>query len=71
MRVYFRETSHMQSFYFRETSHMRQNDEITLLFTDIGKSCRCRKFLVSQICLETLFAKLKFSQKFPNLQLVF
>ena len=45
-----------------------RNAEITLLFTDIGKSCPSGEFLVSQICLLTLFAKIKFSQKFPDLQ---
>ena len=44
------------------------NGEITLLFTDIGKSCFTRKFLASQICLLKLFGKIKFSRKFPNLQ---
>ena len=44
------------------------NGEITLSFTDIGKFCHCHKFLKSQICLLTLFAKIKFSQIFPNLQ---
>ena len=42
--------------------------EITLLFTDIGKSCPSSKFLMSQLCLLKLFAKIKFSLKFPNLQ---
>ena len=42
-----------RGFYFRETSHMRsfakvnpsQNAEITLLFTDVGKSFSSRDFL--------------------------
>ena len=38
---------------------------ITLSFTDIGKSCSSCEFLASQICLLTLFAKIKFSRKFP------
>ena len=41
-----------------------QNGEITLLFTDIGKSYPSRKFLAWQIRLLTLFAKIKF----PDLQ---
>ena len=45
------------------------NREITLLITDIGKSCPSRKFLTSQVCLLTLFAKIKFSRKFPDLQI--
>ena len=47
-----------------------QNTEITLLFTDIGKSYPCPKFLMSQICLLTLFAKIKFSQNFLDLQYI-
>ena len=41
-----------------------RNEEIILLFTDIGKSCPSRKFKTSQICLLTPFAKIKFSQNF-------
>ena len=50
-----------------------QNGEITVAFTDIyiykvGKSCSTCIFLSSQICLLTLFAKIKCSRKFPDLQ---
>ena len=45
-----------------------QNGEITLLFPDEGKLCPSRDILMSQICLFTLFAKIKFSRKFPDLQ---
>ena len=45
-----------------------QIGEITLSFTDLSKSRPCREFLTSQICVLTLFAKIKFSQKFQNLQ---
>ena len=45
-----------------------QNGEIILLFTDVGKSCPSCEFLTSQTCLFTLFAKIKFSRKFSNLQ---
>ena len=38
--------------------------EITLSLTDINKSRPCREFWTSQICVLTLFAKIKFSQKF-------
>ena len=41
-----------------------RNGEITLSFTDIGISCLSREFLTSQICLLTLFAKIKFSRNF-------
>ena len=44
------------------------NGKITLSFIDIGKSCLNREFLSSLICLLILFAKIKFSRKFPNLQ---
>ena len=47
-----------------------RNDEITLAFTDVGKSCLSCKILALQICLLTLFAKIKFSRKFPDLQLL-
>ena len=59
------ETWHMRSFVKIKSS---PNGAITLSITDIGKSCPSREFLVSQICLLTLFAKIKFSRKFPNLQ---
>ena len=42
--------------------------DIFLSFTDIGKSCPVRDFFTSQMCLLTLYAKIKFSRKFPNLQ---
>ena len=45
-----------------------RNGEITLSFTDIGKSYPSHQSLMSQICLLTLFAKIKFSRKFPDLQ---
>ena len=37
-------------------------------FNNIGKSYPSRKFQTLQICLLTLFAKIKFSRKFPDLQ---
>ena len=45
-----------------------QNGEITLLLTDVGKSCPSHKFLTSQICLLTLFVKIKFYPELSNLQ---
>ena len=45
-----------------------RNAEITLLFTVIGKSCHSRDFLALQICILTLSAKIKLSQKIPDLQ---
>ena len=45
-----------------------RNGEITLSFTDIGKSCPSCEYLTPQICLLTLFTKIKFSRKFPDLQ---
>ena len=44
-----------------------RNGEITLSFTDIGKSCPSCAFLNSQICLLKLFAKIKLLGKFQNL----
>ena len=41
-----------------------RNGNITLSFTDVGKSCPICEFLTSQICLLTLFAKIKCSQNF-------
>ena len=42
--------------------------ENTMSVTDVGKSGPSHEFLTSQIFLLTLFAKTKFSRKFPNLQ---
>ena len=42
--------------------------EITLSFTDIGISRPCHEFSRLQICVLMLFAKIKFSRIFPNLQ---
>ena len=61
---HFRESSHAK---FRENKSSRTG-EIIRSFTDEGKSCHCREFLASQICLLTLFAKIKVSRAFPNLQ---
>ena len=45
-----------------------RNGKITRSFIDIGKSCLSRDFFTSLICLLMLFAIIKFSRKFPNLQ---
>ena len=43
--------------------------DITLSFTDIGKKCHNnRDFFTWLMCLLTRFEKIKFTQKFPNLQ---
>ena len=55
----FREGFIMRSFVKMKSS---RNVEITLSFTDAGKSCPSHEFLTSQICLLTLFAKLKLSR---------
>ena len=55
----------MQSFVKIKSS---PNAEITLSFTEMGKSCHSPDFLLSQICILTLFAKIRFSRKFPDLQ---
>ena len=44
------------------------NGEIILSITDIGKLYTSREFLAPQECLLRLFVKIKFSQKFPDLQ---
>ena len=56
-----------------EVSGMRSFSKIkpsrhTLSVTDVGKSCQSREFLTWQICLLTLFVKIKSSRKFLNLQ---
>ena len=45
-----------------------QIGKITLSFTYIGKSRPCPDFQRQKICVLTLFAKIKVSRKFPNLQ---
>ena len=45
-----------------------RNDEIALTFVNMAKPCPSHGFLISQICLLMLFAKIKFSRRFPNLQ---
>ena len=55
---------------FHENEPSR-NGKITQSFIDIGKSCLSREFFTSLICLLMLFAKIKFSRKFPNLQYIF
>ena len=62
---YFCKTYHMRSFMKIKPSRI---GEITLSFTDIGKSRPCPEFLTSQICVLRLFTKIKFPRKFPNLQ---
>ena len=54
---------------FVKIKHSR-NGKITLSFVDIGKSCLSREFFISYIYLLMLFAKIKFSRKFPNLQYI-
>ena len=61
-----------RGFYFRETSHMRsfmkikssRNGKITLSTTDKGKSYPSHEIFRSQVCLLTLFTKIKFTQNF-------
>ena len=44
--------------------------KITLSFIDKGKSCLSCEFITSLVRLLMLFAKIKFSRKFPNLQYI-
>ena len=46
-----------------------ENGKIAQSFTDVRISCPNSEFLMSQICLITVILKLKFSRKFPDLQL--
>ena len=64
-RADFCETSHVRSFVKMKSS---RNREITLSVTDIGKPCPSHKIFTSLVCLLTLFAKIIFSRKFPDLQ---
>ena len=45
-----------------------QNDEISLSFTDAGKSGPSCEILKSQICILMLLEKINFLRKFPDLQ---
>ena len=47
-----------------------RNGKTTLSLIDIGISCLSREFFTSLICLLMLFAKIKFSRKFSNLQYI-
>ena len=44
------------------------NGKVSLSFVIMAKSCPSHEFLMWQICLFTLFTKLKSSRKFLNLQ---
>ena len=57
--------AHMRSFVKIKSSRI---GEITKPFTDIGKSRPSCEFFTSQICVLTLFAKIKCLREFPNLQ---
>ena len=46
-----------------------RNGKITLSLTDVGKSYLSPELFMSKICLLTLFAKIKFSRSFKNLDL--
>ena len=47
-----------------------RNGKIIPSTTDIGKSWSSRELFWSRVCLLTLFAKIKFSRKFPDLQYI-
>ena len=47
-----------------------RNVETNLSFADVGISWLNRDFLTGSVCLLTLNAKIKYSQKFPNLQYI-
>ena len=52
-----------QGFMMRSSMKIKllQNEEITVMFTDVGKSCPSREFLIWRMHLLMLFAKIKFS----------
>ena len=56
-----------RGFIFKKIKSSR-NGEITLSTTDIGKSYPSYKIFWSPVCLLTLFARIKFSRKFPDSQ---
>ena len=56
------------NFYFEYAKFHENNLAKSLSFSDIGKSIPCHEFLMSQICVLMLFAKIQFLQKFLNLQ---
>ena len=60
----------MDHMYTKFHENMVTNGVITLLLSDIGKSFLSHAFFAPQICLLILFAKIKVSQKFPNLQYI-
>ena len=66
----FREGLISQNFTLRSFVKIKpaRNGEITLPSTNADKTCLSRDILTSQICFLTLFAKTKFSRKFPDLQ---
>ena len=70
--TYCKSGNFREGFIFAKRSFVKlkpsRRGKITLSFTDIGISCPSRDFITSQICLLMLFAKIKFSRKFPNLQ---
>ena len=67
---YFKFGIFCQGFMMRSSMKIKplQNEEITVMFTDVGKSCPSREFLTWQMRLLMIFVKIKFSRKFPNLQ---
>ena len=45
-------------------SFLKIKPSLNHLVTDVGKSCPCCKFLMSQICLVKLFMKINSSENF-------
>ena len=65
----------LRGFYFRESSRSFVKIKLfklakSLWLIDVGKLYPTRKYLTSQKRLFTLFAKIKFLRKFPNLQYI-
>ena len=69
VRVLFsRNFAYVRSFVKIKSSRI---GKITLSFTDMGISCPSHEYLMSQICILTIFPKIKFLQKFLDLQYVY
>ena len=66
-RVYFCKTSRMRSFL---KIKLLRNGEITLWFTDAGKSCPSCHFLMSQICFNAI-CKNEILVKYSKLQYIY
>ena len=77
MRVYCKVGNFREGLFSRNLAYAEfvkiessRNGAISLLLTDIGKSCPSREFLTSQICLFNAICENKILAKFPDLQYI-